>query len=66
MLNGNISPLSEQPSEAASNPFRGIWPFATNVRGVNVTDLVAITERRFYVVLDPCRVPEVWRLRLRK
>ncbi len=39
-----------QPSEAATNPFRGIWAFATHVRGVNVTELVAITEHRFYVL----------------
>ncbi len=45
----NKSALRKQPSEAASNPIRGIWAFGTTARGVNVTDLVAITERRFYV-----------------
>ena len=42
--------LGEPSSEAASNPFRGIWAIATNARGVNVTELVAIIERRYYVL----------------
>ncbi|MEZ6092468.1 MAG: protein kinase, partial [Pirellulaceae bacterium] len=42
--------LEEQSSNAASHPFRGIWAFATNVRRMDVTELVAITEHRFYVL----------------
>ncbi len=43
--------MGDPSSGASSHSFRGIWVFSTTlVRGVNVTELVAITERRFYVL----------------
>lgn len=42
--------MEDQSSDVVSSPFRGIWEIPTTVLGVNVTELVAITERRFYVL----------------